>query len=485
MPRGAGKRDIASTPRLSGSGVGAGDGAGSGTHACPEEGDGNARWLRRLAARLAVETSSASATWEDYWNFLIEVLEVVAENDAPEAVYPLLKQNLDKLDTNLWRVLQDFGEWLQQREPERARSIAADIGNFSIQMWEFPLGDQAINLEIAIAGYEICLTVFPPEEFPQEWATTQNNLGNAYSDRIAGERSENLERAIACYHDALKVYTPTAFPVDWATTQNNLGNAYSDRIAGERSENIERAIACYHGALKVYTPTAFPVDWAMTQNNLGTAYKDRIAGERSENIERAIACYHDALKVYTPTAFPVDWAMTQNNLGTAYKDRIAGERSENIERAIACYHDALKVYTATTISLECFQTGRNLGNTAFTAGLWETAIEGYALAIEAVEKSRAWATTEERRQEILEQSIGVFENMVQSCVNTGQLDKALEYVERSCSKRLADLIAHNDLYAKGEIPPEIQQIIGKINHLQQQIDGMRSEETPRRCTFSG
>ena len=537
-----------------------------------EEGDPNASRLLRFAARLAVETSEASATWEDYWNFLIEVLKAVAENDAPEAVYPLLKQNLDKLDTNLWRVLQDFGEWLQQREPETARSIAADIGNFSIRMWEFPLGDRAINLEIAIAGYEICLTVFPPEEFPQEWATTQNNLGTAYSDRIAGERSENLERAIICYHDALKVLTPSALPVDWATTQNNLGNAYLNRIAGERSENLERAIACYHDALKVYTPTAFSVDWAMTQNNLGTAYSDRIAGERSENIERAIICYHDALKVYTttafpvdwamtqnnlgnaylnrivgersenleraiscykealkvrtrsafpidwagtqnnlgtaysdriagersekreraiacyhdalkvrtPTAFPVDWAMTQNNLGTAYKDRIAGERSEKRERAIACYQDALKVYTATTIPLECFQTGRNLGNTAFTAGLWETAIEGYALAIEAVEKSRAWATTEERRQEILEQSIGVFDNMVQSCVNTGQLDKALEYVERFRSKRLADLIAHNDLYAKGEIPPEIQQIIGKINHLQQQIDGMRSEETPQR-----
>ena len=286
------------------------------------------------------------------------------------------------------RVLRDFGEWVQQQEPETARGIAEVIVSFSNRMQEFPLGDRAMNLEIAITGYEICLTVFPPEEFSQEWATIQNNLGTAYSDRIAGERRENRERAIICYHEALKVYTPTAFPVQWATTQNNLG----------------------------------------------AAYKDRIAGERSEKRERAIICYHDALEVYTPTAFPLD----------------------------------------------CLRTGRNLGNIAFTAGLWETAIEGYALAIEAVEKSRASATTEERRQEILEESIGVFGKMVQACVNTGQLHKALEYVERSRSQRRADLIAHNDLYTKGEIPPEIQQIIGKINQLQQQIDGMRSEENPQR-----
>ncbi|MBC6422016.1 MAG: hypothetical protein GDA43_13300 [Hormoscilla sp. SP5CHS1] len=74
-------------------------------------------------------------------------------------------------------------------------------------MWEFPLGDRAMNLEIAIASYEICLTVFPPEEFPQEWAITQNNLGTAYLYRIAGVRSENLERVVAGYNDALKVLT--------------------------------------------------------------------------------------------------------------------------------------------------------------------------------------------------------------------------------------------------------------------------------------
>ena len=720
-----------------------------------EEGERNASWLRRFAARLAVKNSSASATWEDYGNFLVEVLQAVRQNCAPEAVYPLLEQNLDKLDENLWRVLQASKERLQQMEPETVRGIVADIANFSIRMSKFPLGNRVINIEIAIAGYEIFLTVFPPEEFPQEWATIQNRLGNAYRDRIARERRENIERAISCYNDALTVYTRSAFPVDWArihsdlgnayinriagerrenieraiscyndaltvktrsafpvdwaVTQNNLGVAYSDRIAGERyenieraiccfndalevrtrsafpvewamtqnnlgsayckriagdiseniekaiccfndtltvttssafpfhwagtkhnlgvaysdriagdiseniekaiacyldtlevytrsafpvewartqnslgsayknriardrseniekaiccynkaltvytrsafpvdwagtqnnlglayldriagyrsenieraiccfndalevitrsafpvnwamiqnnlglayrdriagdrGENIERAIACYHDVMEVRTRSAFPVEWATTQNNLGSAYKDRIAGDRGENIERAISCYHDALKFRTPSAFPVDWARTQNNLGTAYSDRIAGDRSENIERAIACYHDALKVYTPEAFPLECLKIGSNLGKTAFTAGFWETAIAGYAQAIEAVEKSRAWATTEERRQEILKESIGIFKDMVQAYVNTGQLDKALEYVERSRSKRLADLIAHNDLYAKGEIPPEIQEIIDKINQLQQQIDGIRSEENPQ------
>ncbi|MFK0733932.1 MAG: tetratricopeptide repeat protein, partial [Gloeotrichia echinulata HAB0833] len=68
-----------------------------------------------------------------------------------------------------------------------------------------------------------------------------------------------------------EVYTRSAFPENWATTQNNLGNAYRDRILGERAENIELAIAIYSTTLEVYTPGAFPLDWASTQNNVGTA----------------------------------------------------------------------------------------------------------------------------------------------------------------------------------------------------------------------
>jgi hypothetical protein len=58
------------------------------------------------------------------------------------------------------------------------------------------LEDRADNLECAIAAIEAALTVYTREAFPQRWASTQNNLGLAYSDRLKGERADNLERAI-------------------------------------------------------------------------------------------------------------------------------------------------------------------------------------------------------------------------------------------------------------------------------------------------
>jgi len=77
--------------------------------------------------------------------------------------------------------------------------------------------------------------------------------------------------AIAFYTAALEVYTREAFPEYWATMQNNLAVAYSDRIRGERADNLEKAIAFYTAALEVYTREAFPENWAMTQNNLANA----------------------------------------------------------------------------------------------------------------------------------------------------------------------------------------------------------------------
>ncbi|MBP5974073.1 tetratricopeptide repeat protein, partial [Brasilonema sp. CT11] len=56
------------------------------------------------------------------------------------------------------------------------------------------------------------------------------------------------------------------FPQQWATTQNNLAAAYSNRILGDKAENIESAIASYSAALSVRTRQAFPQNWAMTQN---------------------------------------------------------------------------------------------------------------------------------------------------------------------------------------------------------------------------
>ena len=323
-------------------------------------------------------------------------------------------------------------------------------------------GERADNLELAIESYNLSLEVYTHDAFPEDWAMTQNNLGAAYRYRIKGEKADNPELAIAALNQSLEVYTRDAFPEDWARTQSNLGAAYYDRIKKEKADNLELAIAAYNLSLEVYTCNAFPEDWARTQNNLGAAYSDRILGERADNLELAIAAYNLSLDVYTREDFPEDWAGSQNNLGTAYSDRILGERAANLELAIAAYNLSLEVFTPTAFPIDCLRTGRNLGNTANLIKDWKTAIKGYNLAIEAVENIRLQALTPQRQQEILSDAMDVYHGIVQSYLNLNQKDRALEYVERSKTRYLVQLLTDRDIYPKGNISQTIKTELDRL-----------------------
>jgi tetratricopeptide (TPR) repeat protein len=145
-------------------------------------------------------------------------------------------------------------------------------------------------------------------------------------------------------------------------------------------------------------------------------------------------------------------------LALAYNYRIKGDRGENIERAIKCHKAALQVRTPTTLPLDCLQTGRNLGNLGFAESLWETAIFGYEKAIEAVEQSREWIASDNRKREIIEENLNVYEKMMQSCINHQQYDKALQTIERSKSRYLVELFTNSEIYPKTATETEKQQL---------------------------
>ncbi|MFP5275136.1 hypothetical protein [Coleofasciculus sp.] len=89
----------------------------------------------------------------------------------------------------------------------------------------------------------------------EDWAGTQNNLANAYRDRIRGERAENLEQAIAAYNLALQVSTREAFPQNWAETQSNLAEALMQRATlTENIKNLDTAITLLQEALEIAVP---------------------------------------------------------------------------------------------------------------------------------------------------------------------------------------------------------------------------------------
>ncbi|MEH2225136.1 CHAT domain-containing protein [Nostoc sp.] len=483
-----------------------------------EEGDRqSANFLIELANSLAEELGLLSSDSKICFRFLLQMkLAMDKRNGHLDAVHPILQTYLER--DNLF--IQRFRSWatskLNNLASQDAKFLAVLLATFGSIIEDFPLGNRAENVEQAIACHLTALEVLSLETSPKQWADAQDRLATACCNRIKGDQAENQQIAIDAYEKALQVFTREESPREWGKIQNNLGNAYRDRIWGDKTENLELAIIAHQSALQVRSRDEYPELWAMTQMNLAVDYRQRVEGDKEKNLDIAIAANQAALQVYTPSVFPEDWADTQNNLGNVYRDQsdqIFGDKSENLNLALSafqaalqvythnqfpekwaqtqmnlgnvylglkqtvkwieCFRAALEIFTPTDFPQDCFKASRNMGYAAFQSQLWWEAIEGFTTAIEAVELSRSWVKSESRRQEILEESIGVYQNMVQACINAGQLEKAFEYSERSRSKRLVDLMASYNLFQGEEIPPEIQELLQQYEELQRQIDQER------------
>ncbi|MGF1672850.1 MAG: hypothetical protein ACFCUV_04095 [Rivularia sp. (in: cyanobacteria)] len=248
-----------------------------------------AKFLVSAATQLAdvLELSLTDSSVKNQNDLLIQALLVTQETEgSPEVVYPLLHKNIELLDDNFAEVLRNWAiDTISQSTTQQGEDIAATIGIFSSLIQEFPLGKRVNNLEIAIAGYETINSVFTHDKYPEQWAATHYNLGNAYGDRINGEKAENIEKAIHCYQSALQVHTRETYPYEWAMIHNNLGNAYSNRVKENKIENLNKASHHYENALLIHTQQAYPDEWKLAQNNLAAVNQQKQREEGGESRE--------------------------------------------------------------------------------------------------------------------------------------------------------------------------------------------------------
>ena len=308
-----------------------------------------------------------------------------------EQLQHFLHAKLAKLDESLLEPLPFvFKTLTANQSSEEREAIARLFGTFGTLIREFPHGDRSLNLELSITAYQLALKIFTGQEFPKEWAATQNNLANAYSERIRGERAENLEHAIAAYELALQVYTRSAFPEKWARTQHNLANAYRDRVRGEETENLKQAITLYKEASQVLTCEAYPYKWAENQGALAEALMKRasLSGDSSD-LDAAITLLETALEV--AVAGSPDFIDSQYRLGNALSRRYEhSQNPDDLQSALKAYKTALDA-----ISIEHYDrkqiwqalptTQSILGSRLIRDGQWQ---EGLQLLLNSVHQLR-------------------------------------------------------------------------------------------------
>ncbi|WP_286171755.1 CHAT domain-containing protein, partial [Limnospira platensis] len=204
----------------------------------------------------------------EYLDIWLEILEAKKRGLSGKAVYTIFQKYQDQLDLDFAETLRQwFHSQLDPKKIRKNKDLARNLHNFAINISDFPLGSRANNLEIAILAYQSALEVRTRSAFPEDWATTQNNLGNAYSDRIRGERADNMEEAIRRYEAALEVRTPSSFPLDCLQTGRNLGNL------GYDLQNWEIAIEGYDNAIRAVEQSR---DWATSPDTKRQILEDAL-----------------------------------------------------------------------------------------------------------------------------------------------------------------------------------------------------------------
>ncbi|MEM9523201.1 MAG: hypothetical protein AAF982_04280, partial [Pseudomonadota bacterium] len=155
------------------------------------------------------------------------------------------------------------------------------------------------------------------------------------------------------YRSALQEWTRDRVPLDWATAQNNLGNALlvlSERESG--TARLEQAIDAYRSALQEWTRDRVPLNWATAQSNLGNALKTLGERERgTARLEQAVDAYRSALRERTRDRVPLDWARSNSNLAITQVElfKRTGDKAW-LAKAQARLAEAREVFIAAQIS---------------------------------------------------------------------------------------------------------------------------------------
>lgn len=405
----------------------------------------------------------------------------------------------------------------QTLEPQFKIGILINLGNAYVDRI---IGIKGENIQKGIECYESALKICSKENFSFQWATLQYSLANVYGNRIGGgTRAEKVQQVITHCNLALEVFTREAFPYKWAFCQGVLGTYYLER------GDTMLAISHYQDAIKILQDKEWAEDWARTCLRLAYAFR-KLSSKGSSYKEYgkfAAARYQDALQVFTFEEYPDDWASIQSKLGDFFTEQGQLEEAKKYyDKALQVYNNSdefpeelaitlkriavvyagqgqitaaieflqfgLTICNPISFPTECLILGMTLGFIALISEQWKVAIQGYSNAIAAVEQSREWATNEAARQEIQSNAIDVYIKMVQACINDGQIEKALETVERSKSRNLVELLANSELEPKGasdQLKQELRRLRSTISSIQQLLAQADNNSTFNRDSFQG
>lgn len=351
----------------------------------------------------------------DYFNAAVEIQEQTGD-DAGKA------HNLN----NLARFYTLVGDQQRARESlGKALSMAEQINSLPLQASSLiNLG----NLQLNLRDYQQADETLQRAIELSEQANRDDLRAEALIVLGAVYRQQgDFEQALTLYQEALSIYQRLRRGNETAMTLRVLGELYLHRVEGNRQENLQQAKSLLNQALAKHKHAGDRLGAAMTLSHLGEyAYE-------TQNYTDAIQHYQAAQDFFESSGFHDGAGRMYIHLGFALGD--SGQLPQALEsfnKSIVIYRD-LKDREWQRVAL----FGRGLYQQQL--GVSDAAEQSYREAVDIFESIRADVVGGETAQTLFTQvNRELYERLVELLLDKGDVEAALEYVERSRLRALRD-----------------------------------------------
>ncbi|BAY84644.1 TPR repeat-containing protein [Calothrix parasitica NIES-267] len=310
------------------------------------------------------------------------------------------------------------------------------------------------------------------------------NLGFAYRDlsKFGIEREYNLYQAVNAHQQSIHICKQLELNYYLSISLNHLGVNYIELAENgiDVQSNLYKGIDYYQQSADICIRLALDRNLILVLNNLGNAYIKvaAISLDKKQYLIKAFNACQKSTDICIQLGLNKHLSNSLSNLGCVYYEltEIGINNEYNLLKAMDCFRQALDLLKSKHLPIDCLKSGCRLGNLAFKQGWWKIALEGYEIAVSAVEQIRRWGKDDKHRQEILAEGISIYDRALQCYINLGEYQQAILLTERARSRHLVELIYSNDLYKYEEIDPTIQPYLEEYENIQSQINIKQLQE---------
>ncbi len=361
----------------------------------------------------------------DYFNAAAEIQEQ-AGDDAGRA------HNLN----NLARLYTLVGDQDQARKRvDAALSIAEQLDSLPLQASSLiNLG----NLELNLRNYQQADKALQRAIHLSKQASRDDLRAEALIVFGAVYRQQgDFEQALSLYQESLSIYKRLKRDNEAAMTLRVLGELYLHRVEGDRKKNLEQAKKLLDQALEKHKRFGDHLGEAMTVSHLGEhAYE-------TQNYADAIKHYQAAQAYFEASGFLDGAGRMYIHLGFALGD------SGQLPQAIESFNKAIVIYLELKDRewqrVALFGRGLNQQK----SGESVAAEKSYREAVDIFESIRSDVVGGEAAQTLFTQvNRELYERLVELLLDKGDVEAALEYVERSRLRALRDNLLNTRVSAQ-------------------------------------